>query len=86
MGDRGECESELLVRVRVILAEIPRGRIECSFSRMDEPTAEMHGQQWRLRRGHYKNTRAENLFYSGESSLLHLAWDSISTVFDIESE
>jgi histone-lysine N-methyltransferase SETMAR len=49
MGYRAESESEPLVRIRVILAEIPRDVLNALF-RVDGPTAKMYRNQWRLRR------------------------------------
>jgi hypothetical protein len=45
MGYRAEIPSERLVRIRVILVEIPRD-LERSFSRMDGAIAKMRAGRW----------------------------------------
>jgi hypothetical protein len=46
MGYRAETPSELLVRIRVILAEIPRETLKRGFSRMDGTIAKMCAGRW----------------------------------------
>jgi hypothetical protein len=45
MGYRAETPSELLVRIRIILAEIPR-EIMNAVSRMDGAIAKMRAGRW----------------------------------------
>jgi hypothetical protein len=49
MGYRAESEWKLLVRIRVILAEIPRDLLN-AVSRVDGRSAKMYRDQWGLRR------------------------------------
>jgi hypothetical protein len=48
MGYRAESESDLLVGIRVILAEIPRDILNAVF-RMDRPITRRYRDQWRVR-------------------------------------
>jgi hypothetical protein len=48
MGYHTEIPSELLVRIRAILAEIFAGDLERSFSRMDGVIAKLRAGRWRV--------------------------------------
>jgi hypothetical protein len=76
MGYLAESESELLVRICLILAEIPQDVLNVVFS--SGWTDCTNG--WRpieTTSGEFKNIRAEHPFYSVDSSLLHLVWDTL---------
>jgi hypothetical protein len=73
-GYRAESESELLVRIGVISAEMPWDVLNAVFSSGWTDCTKVCGPM-EITLGELKNIKAENRFYWGHSSLLHLVWE-----------
>jgi hypothetical protein len=68
--------SELLVRVRIMLSGL-RGRNWTRLTRLHGEIIETYRQQWRGYWMNYKNVKYDNSFYSTDSLMLHLGWDTL---------